>query len=159
MEIHLFHVPFSASNFDIFCRASNEVSPGCVLMDFCQQIPSLSASDCLTYCVSHHCEGSALPILHLSSAYGPSQRPFSGTSLAIKGSTCPSSRLKPGIESFCLQFLALSSLCGGSTPPSELWISNSSTRCLDGFLAPLRASNCVSEFLCIGSGAYVCAGT
>ena len=116
----------------------------------------------MTSCVSHHCEGSAIPILHLSSAYGPSQRPFSGTNFAIRGSTCPSSRLSPEIEGFCQQLVALISLCEGSTPPSELWSSNSSTLYLDGFLGPLHSSNCVSEctsFLYIGSGAYFCGGT
>ena len=46
-----------------------------------------------------------------------------------------------------MQFLALSSLCGGST-------------C--GFLGPLRSSNCVSvctSFLYIGAGACLCVGT
>ena len=119
--------PFSASSFDILCQDSTKASPACVLTDFCQQVPSLSASGCLTSCLSHHCEGSTLPILHLSSSYGPSKRPFSVTNFAITGSTCPSSRLSPEIEGFCLQFLALSSLCGGSTPPIQLWSSNSST--------------------------------
>ena len=77
--------PFSASNSDILCQDSTEASPACVLTDFCQQIPSLSASGCLTSCASHHCEGSTLPIFHLSSAYGPSQRPFSVTNFAIRG--------------------------------------------------------------------------
>ena len=77
--------PFSASNSDILCQDSTEASPACVLKDSCQQIPSLSASVCLTSCVSHHCEGSILPILHLSSAYGPFQRPLLGTNIAIGG--------------------------------------------------------------------------
>ena len=150
--------PFSASNCDILCRDSTEASPA----DFCQQIPSLSASGCLTSCVSHHCEGSALPIFHLSSAYGPSQRPFSVTNFAIRGSTCPPSRLSPEIEGFCQQFVALSSLCGGSIPPTQFWSSNSSTLGLGGRFPPLHSSNCVSvctSFLYIGSGAYSCVGT
>ena len=116
---------------------------------------SLSASVCLTSCVSHHCEGSILPIFHLSSAYGPSQRPFSVTNFAIRGSTCPSSRLSPEIEGFCQQFVALSSPCGGSIPPTQLWSSNSSTLGLGGRFPPLHSSNCVSvctSFLYIGSG-------
>ena len=152
--------PFSASNCDILCRDSTEASP----TDFCQQIPSLSASGCLTSCVSHHCEGSALPIFHLSSAYGPSQRqrPFSVTNFAIRGSTCPPSRLSPEIEGFCQQFVALSSLCGGSIPPTQFWSSNSSTLGLGGRFPPLHSSNCVSvctSFLYKGSGAYICVGT
>ena len=113
-------------------------------------------------CVSHHCEGSTLPIFHLSSAYGPSQRPFSVTNFAIRGSTCPSSRLSPEIEGFCQQFVALSSLCGGSIPPTQFWSSNSSTLGLGGRFPPLHSSNCVSvctSFLYIGSGAYLCVGT
>ena len=154
--------PFSASNSDILCQDSTEASPTCVLKEFCQQIPSLSASVCLISCVSHHCEGSILPILHLSSAYGPSQRPFSVTNFAIRGSTCPSSRLSPEIEGFCQQFVDLSSLCGGSIPPTQFWSSNSSTLGLGGRFPPLHSSNCVSvctSFLYIGSGAYICVGT
>ena len=145
--------PFSASNFDILCRDSTEASP----RTFAIINYSLSASVCLTSCVSHHCEGSVLPIFHLSSAYGPSQRPFSVTNFAIRGSTCPSSRLSPEIEGFCQQFVALSSPCGGSIPPTQFWSSNSSTLGLGGRFPPLHSSNCVSvctSFLYIGSGAY-----
>ena len=155
-------IPFSASNSDILCRDSIEASPACMLTDFCQQIPSLSASGCLTSCASHHCEASTLPIFHLSSAYGPSQRPFSVTNFAIRGSTCPPSRLSPELEGFCLQFVALSSLCGGSIPPTQFWSSNSSTLGLGSRYPPLHSSNCVSEctsFLYIGSGAYLRVGT
>ena len=147
--------PFSASNVDTLCRDS--------VRGLCHhQAYSLSASVCLTSCVSHHCEGSVLPIFHLSSAYGPSQRPFSVTNFAIRGSTCPPSRLSPEIEGFCQQFVALSSLCGGSIPPTQFWSSNSSTLGLGGRFPPLHSSNCVSvctSFLYIGSGAYICVGT
>ena len=147
--------PFSASNFDTLCRDS--------VRGLCHhQTYSLSASVCLTSCVSHHCEGSVLPIFHLSSAYGPSQRPFSVTNFAIRGSTCPSSRLSPELEGFCQQFVALSSLCGGSIPPTQFWSSNSSTLGLGGRFPPLHSSNCVSvctSFLYIGSGAYLRVGT
>ena len=47
------------------------------------QSPSQSASCCLTSCACHRFEGSALPALHLSSAYGAFQRSFSGTNFAI----------------------------------------------------------------------------
>ena len=147
--------PFSASNFNTLCRDS--------VRGLCHhQTYSLSASACLTSCVSHHCEGFILPILHLSSAYGPSQRPFSVTNFAIRGSTCPSSRLSPELEGFCQQFVALSSLCGGSIPPTQVWSSNSSTLGLGGRFPPLHSSNCVSvctSFLHIGSGAYLRVGT
>ena len=144
-------LPFSCSNF-----ASGQSRPS-----------SFDSSPFLKgLCHRFACETFSFAIANLSLTNGSPKTPFSTSNceiwchdwLHISHSLC----LRPLPEGFWQQNSYLSVALRASTPPSELWSSNSSTLCLDGFLVPLHSSNCVSvcnSCLYIGSGAYLCVGT